>query len=331
MGGMTEQGEEAALRAIRGIVAGVALPARDRAVVTRDGVETAVAVAGPGGPVAGLTEALYAAFYCVPQRLGAEAGADPAGFLAGLRAANPVAPRHEDGWTVARIDRGGILLVDASGRQRLAALPDLMPYGSGIAPGQPVRVALPREMVTGPGGHYVILGRPIRDTRAGGQVRFYWNFGPDGAAPFLAAAGGGLERRRIPFQAKVPAAPGGFGRSDCGVLYLDSEDVEAALDIVAATLGALGGLLRPDTPLFARRLAPGLAFAESPPSGDSFGMHRCRLVAEGLVTAFDRGSAAAEARVEAVCERLTGYGLDLAALERNAATSYPYRFERVAA
>ena len=328
---MTGPGEDAARRAIGRIVAAVALPARDRAMVTGAGGERAVAVAGPGGPVAGLTEALYGGFYCVPQPPGAESGRDPAAFLAALCAANPVAPRYEDGWTVARIDPGGILLADASGRQRLAALADVVPFGGGLAPGQPVRLALPREMVTGPGGHYVILGRPIRDARSGGQVRFYWNFGPDGAAPFLAAVGGGLERRRIPFQAKVPAAPGGYGRSDCGVLYLDSEDVEAALDIVAGTLRALGGALRPDTPLFARRLAPGLAFAESPPGGDSFGMHRCRLVAEGLVTAFGRGAATAEARVDAVCERLTGYGLDLEALERNAATAYPYRFERVAA
>lgn len=329
MGGMTGIGAEEARRQIARIAAAVDFPARDRAVVK--GVDGEVAVAGSGGPVAGLAQALYGTFYCVPQPVAAGPGGDPGVFLEALRAANKVAPRFEDGWTVARIDPSGILLAGGTGRQHLAALADILPYGGGVAPGQPVRLASPREMVTGPGGHYVILGRPIRDSRAGGQVRFYWNFGPEGAAPFLAATGGGLERRRIPFQAKVPAGPGGYGRSDCGVLYLDSEDVEAALDIVAGTLRGLGRALRPDTPLFARRLAPGLAFAESPPGGESFGMHRCRLVAEGLVTAFERGATAPEARAEAVFERLAGYGLDLAALERNAATLYPYRFDALEA
>lgn len=324
---MTGTARDEARRTIGRIVAAVSLEARDRAVVTGTGGQIAVAVAGPGGPVAGLAQALYGNFYCVPQPAGPGYDPDPAAFLAGLRSANPVTARFEGGWTVARIDPSGIILADPMGRQRAAALADILPYGGGIAPGRPVRLAVQREMVTGPGGHYVILGRPIRDARAGGQVRFYWNFGTGGAAPFLESVGGGLERRRIPFQAKVPASPGGYGRSDCGVLYLNSEDVEAALDIVAATLKRLGGALRADTPLFARKLAPGLAFAESPPGGDSFGMHRCRLVAEGLVAGFARGAVSPEARVEAVCERLTGYGLDLAALERNAATSYPYRFE----
>jgi hypothetical protein len=315
---------------IRRIVAAVSLPARDRAVLAVAGGETSVPVAGPGGPVAGLAAALYGHFYCVPRSSEAPASADPAAFLATLRAANPLAPRFEPGWTVARIDRSGILLADAMGRQRLAALSDIAPYGS-MAPGQPVRLASPREMITGAAGHYLILGRPIREPRAGSQVRFYWNIGPGGAATFLSAAGAGLDRRRIPFQAKVPVSPQGYGRADCGVLYLDAEHVEAASDVIASTRRALGASMRPETPLFARPLAPGLAFAESPPSGDSFGMHRCRLVAEGLVMAFERGATGAKARVDAVCERLTGYGFDLAALERNPATHYPYRFEALAA
>ena len=40
--------------------------------------------------------------------------------------------------------------------------------------------------------------------------------------------------------------------------------------------------LRPDTPLFTKQLAPGLGFAEDPGDGGSFGMHRCRLLAEAI-------------------------------------------------
>jgi len=312
------------------IVAAVALPTRERARVATAAGEAEVEVAGPGGPVAGLAGTLYTSFYCVPSAPPPAAG-DPNQFIAALRAANPIPPRLQGGWTVVQIDQVGILLGDARGRQRRAAAQEIAPYGGGIVPGQPVRTAVPREMISGPGGHYIILGRPVHEPRTGRQVRFYWNVGPGEAASFLALAGAGLERRRIPFQAKVPVAPELYGRADCGVLYLSLEDVEAATDIVAAAYAALAAAIRPDTPLFTRRLAPGLAFAESPPSGDSFGMHRCRLVAEGLVAAFDRGAGDAEARLAAICERFVGYGLDLAALERNPATNYPYRLETLEA
>jgi hypothetical protein len=309
----------------------VSFASRDRASVGVEGARREVEVAGPGGPVAGLAAALYGFFYCVPSTPAPDVEGDAEAFLAGLRAANPIRQRLEGGWTIVQIDQAGLLLADARGRRRRAAAQEVAPYAGGLAPGQPARLAMPREMVTAPGGHYAILGRPVHEPRTGRQVRFYWNVAPNGAASFLAAVGAGLERRRIPFQAKVPVAPALYRRADCGVLYLGLEDIEASLDLVAGAWQSLRGSLRPETPLFARRLAAGLAFAESPPSGDSFGMHRCRLVAEGLLTAFDRGASDADARLRSICDRLTGYGLDLAALERNPATSYPYRLESLAA
>src|SRR5436305_14389954 len=44
--------------------------------------------------------------------------------------------------------------------------------------------------------------------------------------------------------------------------------------------------LKPETPLFTKRLAAGLGFAEDPGNGESFGMSRCRIVAEGLWSAY---------------------------------------------
>ncbi len=183
------------------------------------------------------------------------------------------------------------------------------------------RAGMPREMVTG--GHYFALGRPTVDAVTGRQVRFYWNVAPDGAAPLLALLAARLERRRIPFQFKVPVAPAGYDRADGGVLYCAAEDVAALIDIVGEACAALGPSLRDDVPLFARRLAPGLALAESPQGGESFGMHRCRLLAEGLIA----GQAAGTDPREAMVARLTAYGLRPDSLERNPGTAFPYAFE----
>ena len=46
-----------------------------------------------------------------------------------------------------------------------------------------------------------------------------------GAAAFLRDLGTRLERRRIPFQAKVPVGPSLYARTDAGVIYLPSGPV----------------------------------------------------------------------------------------------------------
>jgi HopA1 effector protein family len=303
--------------ALRAVAADVRFDSADRVRVgSREGP-----VAGAAGPFAGLAEAIYAVHYCRPRAPAAGAG-DESAFLAALRESNGVPPRWE-AWTIAGADPHGLVLAREDGTSRRAAYAESVPGPGGFAPGQSVRVPAVRELLTAPRGHYGVLGRPVADARSGRQVRFYWNLEPEGAAPFLAALTAGLDRRRIPFQAKVPAVPDGFGRADGGVLYLDCEEVEPALDVLAAAHRSLARWLRSETPLFARRLGRGLAFAESPPTGESFGLHRCRLVAEGLAEAFAAGAAGAEFALA----RFVRYGLDPEAPERNPATHYPYRFE----
>jgi hypothetical protein len=188
-----------------------------------------------------------------------------------------------------------------------------------------------REMITAPVGHYVLLGRPVHDAGTGRQVRFYWNLAAEGGPVFVRAISSRFERARIPFQAKVPVVPSGYLRVDTGVLYVSDDDVAIASELVAAVYDELGAAMRPDVPLFTLPLAPGLAFAESPPNGDSFGMHRCDLIAEGLVRAFERGAASLDERVAVVRERLAEYGLDVDRLAFNPASRYPYRLGAFAA
>ena len=183
-----------------------------------------------------------------------------------------------------------------------------------------------REMITSPFGHYVLLGRPVHNATTGRQVRFYWNIAAEGGAPLLHELSTRFERAHVPFQAKVPVVPSGYDRVDTGVLYLGDDDVAVASDLVAATYASVAHAIRPGVPLFTLQLAPGLGFAESPPNGESFGMHRCDLIAEGLVRAFERGASSADERLAVVCDRLTEYGLDLERLAFNPTAHYPYRF-----
>jgi len=69
--------------------------------------------------------------------------------------------------------------------------------------------------------------------------------------------------------------------------------------------------LKSETPLFTKRIAPGFALAEDPGNGESFGMHRCRIVAEAIWQAYSEGSQTEEARLEEVTKRFVSYGLTL--------------------
>jgi hypothetical protein len=313
---------------LRAIVAAVVFVAPDRARVTNlRGAARDVFVAGERDHFGGLTVALYSDHYSLLPIDPVPADMNGAEFFTSLQAANPIARRYEDGWTVARADASGAWLVNAAQQQRFAPFNEIVPLANAIAPGLPVRLVPMREMVTAPAGHYLISGRPVYDPQTGRQVRFYWNVAADGAAPLLREIGARLDRRRIPFQAKVPVTPSLYARTDAGVIYLNDEDVEAARDAIAATYRALHGSLRPSVPLFTREIAPGLAFAESPPTRESFGMHRCGLVAEGLVLAQQRGVVEPEARLTILRERLTAYGLELDRLECNPTSRYPYRLD----
>jgi HopA1 effector protein family len=65
-------------------------------------------------------------------------------------------------------------------------------------------------------------------------------------------------------------------------------------------------------PLFTKRLWPGIGVAMEPGSGESFGSHRSRLAAEGLIEAWQRGDERREARLMAVAKRFAAGGLDVA-------------------
>ena len=64
--------------------------------------------------------------------------------------------------------------------------------------------------------------------------------------------------------------------------------------------------------MFTKALQAGIGMAEEPGSGESFGMHRCRLVAEGIIDAWTTGSQTTEARLEAVEKRFAAGGFQLA-------------------
>jgi hypothetical protein len=73
----------------------------------------------------------------------------------------------------------------------------------------------------------------------------------------------------------------------------------------------IGRRLGTSTPLFTLPIQPGVGCAEDPNTGESFGMNRCRLAAEGIVDAWRKGKNTSDERLNAIAERFSQEGFDL--------------------
>jgi hypothetical protein len=276
----------------------------------------------PTAPAAGrarllrrLTDRLYADFYCRGGPVPAEditrrGGPERTSFVEALSAANRGSGSWEIGWTVAGTDDGR-LVVERHGLRVWALLEDVAaPRGGPRRPGAPVSVRLPRELPRASPGFYMALGD--RGLPPDGELlRVYWNLQAADAVRFVEATTSRLNAAGLPFRLKVVDAVERFTRCDAGVLYLARADGERAAPHIAAVHRELAGRLKPETPAFTKRLAPGVAVADEPREGDSFGGHRCRLLAEGIVLAHERGERTLEGRTRVVAARFAQAGVSL--------------------
>jgi hypothetical protein len=164
-------------------------------------------------------------------------------------------------------------------------------------------------------GYYTVLGnadQPNRDDETPlAIVRFYWHLVAAVAPPWVGELTRRLNAAGVPFHAKLLSDPSAYLRADAAVLYVARDDVARTLAQLPPIHAAVAAHLRASTPMFTRRLARGLSVADDPGDGRSFGQHRCQLVAEGLVRAFDTGRADSSEIITAVTGRFAQDGLNI--------------------
>lgn len=252
-----------------------------------------------------LTEALYGRAYA--RRLGwpAPAVVTPGpddDLVPALSAANPGRERWEQGWQVRQALSTGRVIAERNGGARF-----LWPgeFIASDAPGMPPRpgaritVWRPRESATLQPGFYFAFGEAAWEDDAP-LLRVYWNAAPDGAAGLTGALAAALNRWGVPFRYKCLSRRSLYPRTDSAVLYVARRGWRLVRELVMEVHASVAPALNPDPPLFARTLARGVAIAEDPGTGDSFGMSRCRMLAEGLWTAWRTGHPGTRERLEAV-------------------------------
>jgi HopA1 effector protein family len=245
---------------------------------------------------------LYSSFYCVgqavpqpPRRIAARPHGASA-FIDSLSRANSGTGSRESGWTVARTEDDGRLVVQRHGLS-LWARPDEV-VGGEMSPGSEVSVKLPPELLRLSPGFYMALADEELDAEP--IVRHYWHLSSSGGAVLVAAGTRALNGAGLPFRLKVLVDPAGYSRCDAGVLYTPRRLQAEVAGLLPALLADVAAHLRPGTPALTKRLADGLAVAEDPPGLDSFGMHRCGLLADAMVRAFELGAHAVPERLALV-------------------------------
>jgi hypothetical protein len=210
----------------------------------------------------------------------------------------------EDGAIVAERD-GLRLRIDASDRHPAD--------GGPLEPGASVSVRLPKELCAASPGFYLARGDTARSRDpAAVEVRVYFNLMPAGAVPLLAAATRLLNERRLAFSIKLVNHPARYVRCDAAVLYLDAGDFAAARASVRTLIAACAPHVRAETPALTKPLARGVGIGEHRVElGASFGIGRCRLLAEGIADAHEQRLTALADRVDAVARRFALHGIDL--------------------
>ena len=272
-----------------------------------------------GAPPSGedmLARSIQAIFYdrCYAERDRAVqgGGADP-DFAARLAAANTARERWDRGWVIHQFGPSGQAFVRKGDRER-AATPGayLFEGPPGMAPqiGSPISIRAPKDALDAQPGYYFAFGDTLDELADQlSLTRLYFHVTAAYAARLVGELTVALNRFQTPFQLKTPASPAHYGRTDALVLYAGQRYFPIVARIVAEVRENVP--LESATPLFTKTLWPGVGAAVEPGNGESFGSHRCRLTAEGIVDAWRAGARGSSARIAAIERRFAAAGIDL--------------------
>ncbi|MBR7799560.1 T3SS effector HopA1 family protein [Undibacterium fentianense] len=144
-------------------------------------------------------------------------------------------------------------------------------------------------------------------------VRIYFNIDASSATTLLTFLSTRLNAYLVPFHFKTLVEAQHYDRADAAVLYIARRYYQIVSSLIEELPSLLGAGLRSEVPLFCLALFPGIGLAEDPATGESFGMHRCRILAEALVYAWQHQMESSTERFHCVEKKFLEYGLMLAA------------------
>ncbi len=277
--------------------------------------------------IASVTDFLYRECYIVKFRDGQARSGAGEDLIDELRGAHPGGPCRDAGWRIEQVLASGEIVARKSGSARRVKPGEYLlverQFGP-LEPGQRVAICLPRDSIAVQEQYYFVFGDTASEHEDGyNQIRFYWNIAVEQAAPVVAAVTRAFNRFQVPFQLKCMRHRERYYRRDAAVLYVNKKHYTIAAMLAAEVHAQISDAIGDDTPLFTKKLARGLGFAEDP--GESFGKSRCRIVAHALWSSYEQ-SLDSDKLLEEVEGKFQELGLTLARPYLNAGSADCYEF-----
>jgi hypothetical protein len=275
--------------------------------------------------VAMLQHRLYADFYQpgTPRAANSVQGsgqhASGGGFVQELSHANTGTGYWEPGWRVQGVEAEHLLVQ----KEGLVLSVPREACSADVA-GAAATVRMPKELLKASPGYYLAFGNlPLDADRQGDPIlRVYFNVAPEKAGPAMRELTQRLNARQLPFRLKAVNDPSRYDRCDSLVLYLHRGDYGAGAGELQALVDDLA--LGSGVPAFTKPIARGVAIAEDPPDGSSFGLHRCGLLAESLVRASEAGASSEASLLHLVEEHFASHGISLSSPYLNPSSTDVY-------
>ncbi|NEO51912.1 MAG: hypothetical protein F6K54_01690 [Okeania sp. SIO3B5] len=239
----------------------------------------------------------------------------------------------DSAWLVLREETDGTLAVTKNGlRLHIQRDKHLQESEKDAVMGDSVAIRMPKNLVQS--GFYMAVSNlgtqsNVDSESQSGTVRVYFNVTPEGAVAVMGSLTEKLNQVAVPFSFKVLYNPADYKRYDSGVLYFDKGNYELVRQVLSDIYGENKSYFQSEIPLFTMELAPGLGLAEEPDkkfaSQESFGMNRCQIIANGLLTAWQQGDNSTEGKMKAILEQFSVLGIDLQRPYLNANSEDIYR------
>jgi hypothetical protein len=212
-------------------------------------------------------------------------GSDLGDLTPMIEGANRSRASWDEGWKIDQVLGDGRILA-RKGAVARAFLPGeyltQLGVGSGPKAGVLVNIFVAAGSAELQPGFYHAFGETVSEFQEDEQtVRFYWNVTAEGAPRLTEAITREFNRFQIPFRFKCASRSSEYPRRDAAVLYLHARYYPIAALEVEKVHAQVSPWLAAGTPLFAKRLADGLAFAEDP--GESFGENRSKILSAAMV------------------------------------------------
>jgi hypothetical protein len=254
--------------------------------------------------------------------------APDAQLAARLSASNRSREHWDPGWKIYLTMSTGQIYVSKGERQR-SAMPGeyIANTGPGMTPqvGSWVMLRVDRESHVLQPGFYFMFSETLTDVwDEHNLLRFYFHCTPQVVAPLVEHLTIELNQYLVPYRMKALSDAALYTRTDAMVLYCAKRYFDIVSRILLLIPEWILSRLESSVPLFSKPLLPGIGVAEDPNTGESFGMHRCRLVAEGIVDAWVQGQQSVPARLRSVAARFAMNGFQLDAPHLNSGCLDPF-------